>query len=875
MSRANSQAAHNGAASRFWALKMAWRLSRGRRRRLLLYLSSMALGVAALVALQGFGTNLTRAVGNEAKALLGADLELERGRPFSDSTQALIDSLSNQRQTRQARRLSFPSMATFPSAKSGSGGARLVSVRAVEPAYPFYGSLTTEPPEAARQFREQGGALVDGSLMRQFGVGAGDSVRLGGRSYRIAGELEQSPGATATSSLVSPRVFVRYGAVDTTLLGRGSRAEYEVLFQFTDGRDIETLAERLRQRLEDDEVQVRTPASVADDWQAGVENLYRFLGMVGFAALLLGGLGVASAMNVYVKKEIETVAVLRCLGAKSGRAFRVFLAQAAGLGLVAAAIGAALGVGVQLVLPDVLGRFLPVSADFAVSWPAVGWGLAVGVGAALLFALLPLLRVRRVSPMRALRSGIGEERDEPADRLLRWSVWTLIALGTAGFSVQLAPSWQLGLGYAAGVAVVFGLLALLAAGIVRAARGLRLPAHPKSTWSLTLPALPYPWRQGLANLHRPGNQTRLLVGVLGFGTFLILTLLLTGRTLREQIQVADKAGRPNVILFDVQPDQVEGVAQAVREENMPVLDTVPIVPMQLESVKGRSIEAIREAGGDEWAHEHDFRATYRDHLIDSETITAGEFVRTRRSYGPGEVVPVSFEEGIAGDLGVTLGDTLTFDVQGVPVRTRMASLRAVDWQRVQTNFFTVFPPGALAEAPKTYVVLSRAGGEAASARLQQAVARQFPNVLAIDLSLVLEVFDRLFGQLAQVMRFMALFSVLTGLVVLAGAVSASRYQRAEESVLLKTLGGRRRQVFQIMLTEHLLLGLLAALAGLALAVAGAWALAHFVFDAPLALAPGAMLAVLAAVPALTAGIGLWSSRGLYARPPLEVLRAEA
>jgi putative ABC transport system permease protein len=297
--------------------------------------------------------------------------------------------------------------------------------------------------------------------------------------------------------------------------------------------------------------------------------------------------------------------------------------------------------------------------------------------------------------------------------------------------------------------------------------------------------------------------------------------------------------------------------------------------MQLKSVEGRSIEDIKEAGEDEWAHTHDFRATYRDDLIDSETITAGQFVREKRTYGPDDAVPISVETDIAGDLGVALGDTLTFDVQGVPVTARVASLRKVDWKRVQTNFFTVFPPGALAEAPTTYVVLSRAPGEQASAQLQQAVSEQVPNVLAIDLSLVLEVFDRLFGQLAQVMRFMALFSVLTGLVVLAGAVSASRYRRAEESVLLKTLGGRRRQVFQIMLAEHLLLGLLAALAGGVLAVAASWALARFVFEAPLTWAPGALGIVVVAVPALTAGVGLLGSRNLYARPPMEVLRAEA
>ena len=837
---------------------MAWRDSRGSRRRLLLYLSAMVLGVAALVAIGSFGDNLSAAVDAEARTLLGADLSFESEQPFSDTAEVLIDSLGGE----QSRRISFSSMAYFP----GSGGTRLATVRGIEGDYPYYGAVETEPATAAAAYRAEGGALVDNTLMEQFGAEVGDSVRVGRRSYRIAGRLLQTPRESALVSLVSPRIYLPLARLDTTLLAQGSRAEYEVYFKFDENRDVQALLEREQSRLRAMDIRTTTVAEASEDWSDGLTNLYRFLNLVGFVALLLGSLGVASAVHVYVKKRIETVAVLRCLGAKAGATFRIYLVQAAVMGLIGAALGCALGVAFQFLIPRVLADFLPVEVDVFLSWPSLALGLGIGVGVTLLFALLPLLNVRRVSPLLALRSSFVESSGGQPDPL-RWLVYALIAAGITVFALAQAPFWEVGLGYAAGLFAVFGALALVAKGLVWGTR-----RFAPASWS-------YPWRQGLANLHRPNNQTAVLMLSLGLGTFLILSMVLVQRTLLDQIELSgDDENQPNLVLFDVQPDQRAGLARLVESQGRPVLDQVPIVTMRLESVQGRSIDALRADSSADltWAHRREYRSTYRDHLIDSEEIVAGAFTGADQSAvaAAGRPVPVSVEQDIAGELGVGVGDTLTFDVQGVPIVTTVGSLREVDWQRVQTNFFVVFPPGVLDDAPQTYVLLSRAATDAQSAQLQRAVVEQYPNVSAIDLSLVLSVFEALFGRISFVIRFMALFSIGTGLIVLAGAVVVSRYQRVEESVLLKTLGASRRQVFSIMLIEYLFLGLFAALTGLVLAVAASWALALFVFDAPFAFAPGALLAALLAVPALTMAVGLFNSRGLYARPPLEVLRAE-
>lgn len=835
-----------------WTFKMAWRDSRGNRRQLLLFLSSMALGVAAFVAIQAFGVNLERAVDEQARELLGADLSIESRNAFTKETEALIDSLGG----RQSRRVSFASMALFPR----TGDTRLVTVRAIEGDYPYYGEVVTRPVDAARTYLEQGGALVDGTLMQQFELQVGDTVRVGEVGYPVVGSLERSPRENEAISLFSPRVYVPLASLDRTLLTTGSRVEYEVYFQFEEGRDIDALVASIEPHLERYNLGHDTVEEAKENWNEGLTNLYRFLSLVGFIAVLLGGIGVASAVHVYIKQRIDTVAVLRCLGASSRRTFAVYWVQAAALGLIGGGLGCLLGVGVQLLVPRVLADFLPVQVAFFVSWRALLLGLGIGLAATLLFALLPLLSVRRVSPLVALRASYeaGARRFDVA----RLAVFGLIAMAIIGFALVQAPNVPAGIGYAVGVLFVFGLLALVARLLMVTARRF----FP--TW------WPYPWRQGLANLFRPNNQTLILMLALGLGTFLITTLLLTEHTLLSQIQISSGDGRPDVVLFDIQPDQIDGVTELVEAEGLPVLERVPIVTMRLSALKGEKIDDLEKDSTNNltWAHRREYRSTYRSYVTDAETILEGTFVP--RMPAAGGAAPISIEAEVAAELGVGLGDTLVWDVQGLPVESVVASIRRVDWQRLSTNFFVVFPEGVIDEAPQFYVLLSHAGDDAASASLQRSVVQAYPNVSAIDLSLVLGTFDAIFGRISFVIRFMALFSILTGLIVLIGAVVVSRMQRTGESVLLKTLGASRRQVVQIMVIEYLFLGVLATLTGLVLSLAGTWALARFVFEAPFTVDYAALVGALVVVTSVTVAIGMLNSRGTYDRPALAVLRAE-
>lgn len=830
----------------------AWRDSRGSRGRMLLFVSSMILGVAALVSINSFGDNLERAIDNEAKTLLGADMSFERDDPFPEHIEALIDSIGGN----QSRRTSFSSMAFFPARDK----ARLATVRAHEPGYPFYGNVVTEPANAADSYLDVGGALVDGTLMTQFQVQTGDSVQIGSRTYPILGRIIETPRESAAVGLFSPRIYIPRAGLDTTLTSLGSRVEYEVYFQFPDGRDADALRDSLQSTLRDADVGSDTVREEQESWSRALTNLYRFLGLVGFMSLLLGGLGVASSIHVYVKQRIATVAVLRVYGASIATTVAVYLVQALGMGLVGALLGSMVGVALQTSIPVVLSDFLPLDVAFAVSWPAVLLGSGIGLGVTVLFTLLPLLRVRSVSPLDALRSGPASSGSAMRDP------WWWAAIGTAAtglvvFAIIQAPDWKVGLGYSAGLAAVFlvlsGTSSLLVRGLVR----------------FTPASLPYVFRQGIANLHRPNNQTLMMVFSLGLGTFLIATLLISQQVLLGQLDVLGGGEQPNLIMYDIQPDQVRPVQALLEKEGAPIMSSVPIVTMRLHGINRETIDALREDSTRQlsWAHRREYRSTFRSSLTDTETLTQGSFQGVWSGDG---AIPVSAEVDVADELNVEIGDTLTWNVQGVMMDTRITSLREVDWQRLQTNFFFVFPEGSLEGAPAFHVVMTRAENEEQSADLQSAVVQDYPNVSSIDLALVLGVFDAIFSRIAFVIRFMALFSILTGLIVLASAVVVSRFQRMQESVLLKTLGASRQTVLRIMAVEYTVLGLVSAVTGILLAVLAGWSLSFFVFDASFTVRALPLGVLLGTVMLLTLVIGMANSRGIYERETMDVLRSE-
>ncbi len=834
---------------------MAARDSRNHRRRLLLFMSSIALGIAALVAISSLGKNLEDAIDEQAKSLLGADLLIRGRQPFAPETEALFDSLGGE----QSREVGFSSMVYFPK----SNGTRLARIRALAGDFPFYGDFETAPEAAAQSFRSGQNALVDDALMLQYGAAVGDSVKVGAVLFRIVGRLKKMPGESAANAFIGPRVYFPLNYLEQTqLVQRGSQITYAAYFKFHRAVDTQKLVEAIKPHLDEHRLRHETVASRKEDLGEAMQNLTNFLNLVGFIALLLGSVGVASAVHVYIKQKLSAIAVLRCLGAATRQTFNIFLIQALALGVIGSILGAVIGVYIQTLLPSVLSDFLPVKLEAAISWPAIGEGMLVGLAMALLFALLPLISIRNISPLLTLRSDY--EAAAIHKDSWRWLLYALIAAAISGFAMRQMRGWLQGLIFALAVGAAFGLLSAAAKLLTVFTRKF----FPDG-WS-------YTWRQGLANLFRPHNQTLMMMLAIGFGAFLISTLYLTQHTLLRQVSLTGADQQPNLVFFDIQPDQQAEVAALIRAEGLPVMQQVPIVTMRLEQINGKDVRELQKdstAGIPRWALRREYRSSYRDSLNDNETIIAGKFQKSVDQ--PNDTIYVSLEKDIAEELKLKVGDELVFDVQGVPMTTRIGSVREVNWQRMMPSFYVLFPRGVLEAAPQFHVIVTRAPSNAQSAALQQAMVRRFPNVSGIDLALILNTVDAVLSKVSFVIRFMALFSIMTGLLVLAGAVITSRYQRIQESVLLRTLGANRRQIFRIMAVEYFFLGGFAALTGLLLAAAASWALAVFVFKTSFAPALLPMLLILILIMGLTMLIGMMNSRGIIDRPPLEVLRAEA
>jgi putative ABC transport system permease protein len=836
-----------------WLFRMAWRDSRRNRSRLLLFMSSIVLGIAALVAINSFGDNLQQQINTEAKQLLGADLEVESAEAFSPELLQFFDSLGAE----VSQEVRFASMVLFPK----NGGSRLVQVRALGGNFPYYGNIETAPAGASRSFQQQQTALADQTLLLQYDAQPGDSIRVGELTFLIQGSVLKVPGQAGFSTTVAPPVFIPLEQLEATgLLQKGSRIERKLYLRFEESRNFGALYENtIKPRLDKAELRHDTADERQEEIGTAYSDLTGFLNLVAFVALLLGCIGVASSVHIYIKDKVISVAILRCLGVSGRQALAIYLIQISLMGLIGAVLGTLLGTAVLYGLPGLFADFLPVEVAVTPSARAILQGVLVGLVVSVLFALLPLLSIRRVSPLTALRASF---ESAGADKL-RYIVFFLILVFIWAFSyLQLLNPIRAGV-FTAGVLLALLVLAGIAQGMIWAVR-----RFFPSGWA-------YIWRQSLANLYRPNNQTLVLVITIGLGTALISTLFFVQHSLLEKVALTGSDNQPNMVVFDIQDDQVEEVAALTRRHGLPVLQQVPVVTMRLEGIKDRSTEALKQdtlSGIRRWVLNREYRVTYRDSLIDSETLVEGRW--SGRVGSARDSVFISLSQNLAEDMQVGIGDKVSFNVQGAIMDTWVGSIREVDWQRVQTNFLVVFPAGVLERAPQFHVLITRVDSVQQAALYQRAMVQRFPNVSLIDLNLILQTIDDILGRVSFVIRFMAFFSIITGLVVLIGSVIISKYQRIQESVLLRTLGASRRQILSINTLEYFFLGSLAALTGVLIALLSSWALARFSFETPFTPPLWPILIAYFSITALTILIGLSNSRAVVSKPPLEILRTE-
>ncbi|KIA94101.1 ABC transporter permease [Pedobacter kyungheensis] len=828
-----------------WLLKMAWRDSRKNRSRLLLFISAIVLGIAALVAVYSFKDNLQKDIDAQAKELTGADLVLDSRKGVSNVMNNMLDTLGDER----SQEKTFASMIYFLK----GGGSRLVQMKALQGKYPYYGSIETTPIAAATNFQSDRNALVDKTLMLQFNAKVGDSVKVGDLNFKILGTLNKAPGQTGISASIAPTVYIPLQYLEkTNLIKTGSRINHKFYFKFNDPSKVDEWVKKHDSKLEKEGYDAETVESKKEQTGRSFKDVNRFLALSGFIALLLGCIGVGSAIQVYIQEKLAAIATLRCLGLKARHAFFIYLIQVFFIGLIAAVIGAVLGTAIQFLLPWVLKDFLPIEITMQVSWSAVGQGILLGLIISVLFALPSLLAVRKISPLNAIRVSFEKSRGR-RDPLL-WLIYLLMAAFIAGFTHLQMKTWIQTLFFTISIAIAFILLLILSKLLMFMVRKL-LPGTAS-----------YLWRQGFANLYRPNNQTLMLTVSIGLSTTFICTLFFVQGILMNRVSLSSGSNQPNMVMFDIQNTQKEGLDSLTKAFKLPLMNQVPVITMRIEEINGKKSTADTN---NRRAYRNEIRATYQDTLTVAEKITAGKWTGSVKA---GKTVYISLDQRYAQQIKVGLNDKILFNVQGMMIPTVVGSLREVNWSRMQTNFRVVFPAGVLEEAPQFHVLMTRVPSSEVSARFQGEVVQQFPNVSVIDLDLVLKLLDELLGKIGFVIQFMAGFSMVTGWIVLISSVLTSKNQRIKESILLRTMGASSKQIIRINAIEYFFLGAFAAGAGLILSLVGSWTLAKFSFDAAFIPPFWPTLLLFGSIVLLVVITGVLSTRSILKQPPLKILR---
>lgn len=844
MSKNQSKAGFN------WLLKMAWRDGKASLSRLMLFMASIILGIAAVVSIQLFSDNLKDNIKKQSKSLMGADFIIDSRKKPSEKVQKIIDSLGA-----DASEVNFVSMAAFPE----KGGTKLVKVRALQGDFPFYGELTTAPENAGKTYQKLGGALVDATLLLQFDLAVGDSIKLGKVTFPILGALKSIPGSTAISSSIAPSVLIPYRLLEKTeLLQLGSRTEYQYFFKAPE-MDLDLLDKTIDPILDDENADLDTHTSTSRNLGRRYDNVGRFLNLVAFIALLLGCIGIASSVHIYIKEKLKNVAVLKCLGASRKQSFFIYMIQILGIGLKGGIIGAAIGIGLQFLFPYILQEFLPFSVEVSISVQPILMGIVLGVLMSVLFALLPLLGTWYVSPLEVLR---GQEENQQKPKKARILVILAILLFIFLFSFWMLKSALNGLLFTIGIFITFAIVAGVSNVFIKL-----IKKYFPSSWGFTS-------RQSLLNLFRPNNQTMVLVVAIGLGTFLISTLYFTKDILLAKTSIENKKTDANIILMDVQSNQEKALIQNFESKGLEVINNIPIITMRMHSIRGKLANEIRKdttVKMRRWMLNREFRVTYRDQLVETEELLEGEFTGNFNGEQP---VPISISESIARDANLKLGDKVTFNIQGVLMNTKVGSIRKVDWSSMQVNFLILFPAGVLEKAPQFNVMTTYAADEESSADLQRDLVKNFPNITILDLRQVFTIVEDILNKISWIINFMAFFSILTGFIVLIGSVRNSKYQRIKESVLLRTLGAKSKQILQITALEYVYLGLLGSLTGILLSLVGSQLLTTLLFKEPFVPSAIPFLVFLPSITVLVVIIGLSNLKSVLQSPPLEVLRKE-
>ncbi|HKQ54112.1 MAG TPA: ABC transporter permease, partial [Pyrinomonadaceae bacterium] len=737
-------------------VRMALREIRSSWRRLLFFFLCIGIGVGAIVALRSTVQNVNRSVAGEARQLLTADVQLDSTRPWRPEALEVIRRVATppavlaRTETIEANTMARP-------ADAANAAAMMVELKGIEPPFPLYGDFTLAGgARFSHDLLRGGGAIVAPLLLERLHLRVGDSIKIGESSFEIRGVIEREPGS-GTGFRLGPRVFIERAAVEATgLVGFGSRARRRILLRTSEG-EFESLVSRLREELKGQLVNVNSYKDSQQNLSEQFTRTENYLSLTGLIVLVLGGIGVSSVTRVFIEQKKQAIAVIKCVGGTARQIIAAFLAQVVALGLAGSLLGVALAKGALLLVGRYFAASLPQDMSYALTTGSIVQGLGLGLLVSVLFSLMPLLRVRHIKPNMLLREEEGGRKVRPD--VLRWAAGALVAGGLVALSSWQAGNALVGLYFVAGLALTS--LALYAAALaliflVRRARRFR---------SFTL-------RQSISSLHRPGNQTRVIVMAVGLGAFVIMSIHSLQTGLLAEIDRARRTNLPNMFLIDIQPDQRQGVEELLTEATGERPELIPTVRARIYAINDRTVDLDKgEMQRERGRLGREYVVTYRPRLEANETLVAGTFWDASPSSEP----EVSIEEGLRGLVGLDVGGRITFDIAGRKLTAKVTSVRRVDWRNSRTGFMVLFRPGSLEGAPQMLIApVNGPAHEPERSRFQRALLDQYPNVSVIDVAEVVSTLSRILNNVTLAVTFLGGFVLLCGVLILVGSIAMTK-----------------------------------------------------------------------------------------------------
>ena len=830
---------------------------------------SVAVGVAALVGVRGFSGSFRQTLSLEARSLMAGDLSARILHEPTAEEKGKIAAIVRPDGIRSTWVTETISMASVPPDPLPV----LVSLKAVDPAeYPYYGEAVLEPGISLRQALDGDSAVVAEEFLIRLGARVGQTLRLGGRDFKIAAVLKQEPDRMTAGAGLGPRVMISQAALERTgLLVPGSRAADRLLLKLpeklpagvTAGADAAAVRKQLETALPDALVMDYREGNPS--LTAGLDNSTAILSLICLVAMVLGAIGVAMAMHAHLEQRMDMLAILKALGAGSGDLLRIFLLQTLGLGLAGGLLGVAAGVGVMAALPSVLGKLLPFQATLEFPWRSIAAGLGTGLLTTLLFCLPPLLDVRGVRPVLVLRRLVEPGPESVIAWFARWwarrlqlgiSVAVVAALG--GIAWALSDSAKVGTWFAVLFAIALVVLLVLAAVALWTLRFLLNRVR------LRLPSF---LRHGLANLYRPGNQSAAVLAALGTGVMLILAVYLMQAALLRDLRETASPKLPNIFLVDVSTDEIAGVKEFFAHQAgvSQALDLMPVVTGRFISLNGQPVEQLK-------GQHYPLRMLKNAELSWADAPPDGDKVKQGKWWTDASAAELAISEGMAERLHLGVGSAVEVEIGGTVRALKVSAIYRADGQHLGARVSFVLPSGQLKDQPSTWY-----GGVHIDPRqvatMERAFFQAYPTITVINLADVLERIESVVAQITFVVRFLAGFSILAGLTILASSIASTRFRRMREAVVLKTLGATRMRIVRTFSVEFSVLGLLAGAVGVIFANLLTRVLLHKL-EVEFHIEWTATLIALVGTAVLATATGWIASYRILGLRPLEVLREE-